>query len=293
MIELKKIISVVLTVIIISGSVLSYDCKPVYAYTKTQDHGFNIDENLFNVYWNETSKIYVNQEVPAYDVNFVTGTRLGYVKVYAGFATTKQPVDGKYYQRILVRAEMVPQSVSTNKMGMSQYLTVKILNPNGLLNTRIEPASSTGETSYSTTGSIGVGLSLGVSKKNSGLTANGGFDFNMGISATSSYVEDSLNIITNKDASGWATWNYDYVSSGSNAAQNAYLFGSSTQFGLFSWNIEKGSTAKCIKLPIYVVATFGGGNKATNNRAKAMYTFAHNLGDNAATIWVYAGEQYK
>lgn len=281
---MKKIVALVMTVVVMLGTNMVNDYELVNAATQTEDHGFKIDENLFHVNWCETGRVYVKQTARSWDSDFDKGVTLGYVYVYAGFATTKKPVDGKYYQRVLVQAKMVPQTVSGSKQGMSQYLTVRVSNGDSMQNTYIEPASSTGSTSYSTTGSLGGGANLGVSKKGSELTLNGGADFTFGISASSSYVDNSLVVITNEDNCGFARWDYDYISSGKSKAQNAYLFGSSTQYGLFSWNMKKGSSIIYSGLTLIVNATFGGGNAATNDRAEEMWTDAHNLGSASKTI---------
>ena len=278
------IVALTMLVVIMLGIVMVNDRERVYAATTTEDHGFTIDENLFRVKWNETSKIWVKQTCASWHDDFDNGVTLGYARVYAGFATAKHKIDNKYYQRILVKAEMVPQTVTGKSKGMSQYLTIKVNNDKHMYNTRIEPASTTSSTSYSTTGSFGGGLNLGVGKENGKYSVNGGADFTLGISSSVSYVEDSLVVITNKDDNGYASWEYDYVSSGSSKTQNAYLFGSSEQYGLFSWNMKEGSDNVYSFLTLKVEAIFGGGNVTANERASKLFTDNYHLGSASKSI---------
>lgn len=285
--SMKKIVALAMMATIMLGIIMVNDYETVYAATTTEDHGFTIDENLFRVQWNETGKIWVTQTCASWHDDFDNGDTLGYARVYAGFATARYKIDDKYYQRILVKAEMVPQTVTGKSKGMSQYLTVNVSNGQYMYNTRIEPASNTGSTSYSTTGSLGGGLSLGVGKEDGKYSVNGGLDFTLGISSSTSYVEDSLVVITNKDDNGYASWEYDYVSSSVSRAQNAYLFGSSEQYGLFSWNMNEGSDNAYSYLTLNVEAIFGGGNVTTNERARKLFTDNYHLGSASKSITIY------
>lgn len=283
---MKKIVALTMMAVIMLGISMVNDYEMVYAATTTEDHGFTIDENLFRVQWNETSKIWVKQTCGSWHADFDNGDTLGYARVYVGFATANYKIDNKYYQRILVKAEMVPQTVTGKSKGMSQYLTINVSNGQYMYNTRIEPASTTGSTSYSTTGSFDGRFNLGVGKKDGKYSANGGLDFTLGISSSTSYVEDSLVVITNKDDNGYASWEYDYVSSGSSRTQNAYLFGSSDQYGLFSWNMKEGSDNVYSKLTFTVEAIFGGGNITNNERATQLFTNNYNLGSASKSITI-------
>lgn len=160
---LRKVVAFVMCVValVVSGVLNAH--TPLYAATESEEYGFEIDETLFNVNWQETTKINVYQTVDTNYIAFKKGTYLGYAKVYTGFATSKKMVDGKYYQRILVQADMVPQTVSGKNKGMSQYFTIQVQNAEMMKNTAIEPASTYGSISYSTTGSLSLGGSLGYS----------------------------------------------------------------------------------------------------------------------------------
>lgn len=264
---MKRFVSLMLVVIIVMGITCNETKQYVYAATTTQDHGFTLDENLFDVNWNETNKVYVKQNVRSCSAAFDKGVTLGYVSVSAGFATSKRMIDGKFYQRILLQSKMVPQTVSGNNKGMSQYLKVQVCRGEKMLNTIIEPQSSSGSTSYTTTGNMSSGSTLGVGVNSKGeYTLNGSSSYTMGMSSSISYTRNALIVITNEDDNGYAVWNYDYVSSSSNKEQNAYLFGSSTQYGLFSWNMEKNLNAVYGETYLTVTATFGGGNTSTNVR---------------------------
>lgn len=285
----KKLMALSMIVVLILGNNIKNDYVFVNAATQTQDHGFKIDENLFRVKWTETGKIWVKQTAWSWNTKFDSedNNTLGYARVYAGFATAKYKVDNKYYQRILVQAEMMPQTVTGNWKGMSQYLQVEVANGDYMYNTRIEPASSSGSTSYSTTGSFSGGGNLGIGKKNGKYVLNGGADFTLGISSSKSYVENSLVVTTNKDDNGYARWEYDYISSGSSKEQNAELFGSSTQYGLFSWNMNEGSNNVYSYLKFKVTATFGAGNRKTNERVEECFTDSYELGSESKTMTIY------
>ena len=280
--KLRKIMALFAMVALFMGSIICIDYEDVKAEELTTDHGFRIDKNLYNIKWSETGRVWVYQTCRSMDSKFDKGVTLGYAKVYAGFATTKEKIDGKYYQRVFIRGEMVPRTVSGSKRGMSQYLTVQVTNGDYMQNTWIEPKSSTGSTSYSTTGSIGGGGKLGISRKKSELTLDGGGNFSLEASTSVSYVEDSLVVITNKDDNGYAQCEYDYISSSKSRAQNAYLFGSSTQYGVFSWSMPANSLYSSLSLK--VTATFGGGNSSTNERAQKMWTGEYNLGSASTSI---------
>ena len=280
--KLRKIIALFAMVALFMGSIIVSDYEYVKAEQTTIDHGFKIDKNLYNIKWTETSKIWVKQTCRSMDSKFDKGVTLGYAKVYTGFATTKERIDGKYYQRVFMKGEMIPTTVSGSKRGMSQYLTVQVANGDYMQNTWIEPMSSTGSTSYSTTGGIGLGGKLGISRKKSKLTLDGGSNFSFKADTSVSYVEDSLVVITNKDDNGYAQWEYDYISSSKSKAQNAYLFGSSTQYGVFSWSMPA-NWLYC-NLNLKVTATFGGGNNSTNERAFNMWTGKYNLGSGSTSI---------
>lgn len=125
---------------------------------------------------------------------------------------------------------MVPQPVKGKKKGMSQRLDIKVSNGYLMKNTKIELVSSVGSTAYTLSSVAGHGISMG-----SGVSTEDelSFDFSQNFSSdnsiTVSYVQNSLNVTTNEDEKGYATWLYDYVSSNSSAEQNNYLFGSSVQ----------------------------------------------------------------
>lgn len=271
---IKKIATFMMCTMLLIVGMGYNDYTSVYAATDSEDHGFEIDENLFNVNWQETSQIKVYQTADTNNSYFKKGTCLGYTKVYTGFATTKKQIDGKYYQRVLVQADMVPLTVSGSNKGMAQYLTIQVENAPRMKNKDIEPDSTFGSTSYSTTGSTNFGGNMGLG--DNGVEVGGELSF--GIESSCSYTENALRVITNKDDNGYATWEYDYISSKTSKEQNAYLFGSSEQRGLFMWNMEKNYNGFYAALQLKVTATFGGGNVSTNVRAQARNTGANNLG---------------
>ena len=118
-----KIIALVMTVVVLVGTGIFSRSDLVYAATESQQKGFTIDENVYNVNWEETGKINV------YGTGWtVPGAYLGYANIQTGFATTKKPVDKYYYQRVLIKADMKPQILSGSLRGMSQHLTIKIKN---------------------------------------------------------------------------------------------------------------------------------------------------------------------
>lgn len=283
--NIKRILSAILMVCMLLGDFTIFAAETASAATTTQDHGFEIDENLFDITWYEGDKIWVKQTCRKLDPDFDKGKKLGYAVVNIGFATSYKSIDGKIYQRILVDSKMVPQTVKGNKQGMSQLLNIKIANNEELCkNLTIQPASTSGSTSYSTNGAT-LGLGLDVSKeKNGALTFGGGADFTMGIKASTSYTTGSLVITTNEDNSNYGIWNYDYKASNKNAAQNAYLLGSSTQDGLYMWNTP--DTKYLVDtLDVKVSVTFGGGNSSTYKVYKNNGTSNH-LGSKSTSFTI-------
>lgn len=277
----KKLLSLTLIACMLLTNMSVIMPKHAEAASTTKDHGFTIDENLYDVTWFENKKVNVYQTVSSWDSSFDKDVYLGYANVNVGFATTYKSVDGKIYQRVLVEAKMVPQPVNENKnkYGMSQYLTIKVKNGDEMKNLSIQPASSSGSTTYSTTGSFSGGENLDVSynKSKKELTLGGGGQFTMGISSTNSYTQGALIVTSNIDSGGFGRWDYDYKAATGNGTQNAYLFGSSTQRGLYMWNMKDASILMNT-LDVKVTATFGGGNKSNNTIVQAYKTKAYNLG---------------
>lgn len=278
-----KIIALVMTIVLLVGTGAFNEGVTVQAATESERKGFEIDENLYNVNWEETKKVYVyyegDDDCDDYD--------LGYAVVATGYATTKKPVSGCYYQRILVKAEMVPQTISGDLKGMSQYLTVKLTNEDLMQNKNIQPSSDIGETKYTASNSVMLNLGGDVTSENGVYKFKKGGSLNIGVSSSCEYIEDSLIITTNKDDNGYGVWEYDYVSSKSNKTQNAYLFGSSEQYGLYSWNMPYNHNGFYVCLKIKVIATFGAGYKQKNQRLESS-SGSYNLGKNSCEkriIW--------
>ena len=61
-------------------------------------------------------------------------------------------------------------------------------------------------------------------------------------------------------------WDYDYVSSGYSSKQNLYLFASSTQKGLYSWNMPKNVNGFYASTRLDVEVTFGAGTYGGTHR---------------------------
>ncbi len=252
------------------------------------DHGFSIDLDLFDINWTETDKIYVKQDVRSMSSAFDKGVKLGYYRVSIGFATTYKAIDGKIYQRLLVRGEMVPRTVKGKNKGMSQLLEVSVDHSpcSTIKEVAIEPAcTSSGVTTYSTTGTLGLSYGKNVSlslKGDMSFSKNG--SLSMGISKTVQYTEGSMIVITNKDDDGVARWTYDYVSANKNKSQNAYLFGSSTQYGVLSWQMP--NTKYLVNnLKVTVKAQFGGGNMSNSSIVKRL-NGSRILGTDTYSFWI-------
>lgn len=284
---MKKILSILLLLCLIVPAGMAGCVKPAEAASLETDHGFNIDQDLFDINWKETSKIVVKQDVRSLSSVFDKGVKLGHYRVAIGFATTYKAVNGKIYQRILARGEMVPYTIKNNKKAMSQLLEISVDHSGyqRIQELGIEPASTSGTTSYSTTGTLGLSLGGGVS-----ISAKGELSFSrtgalsMGISKSVSFATSSLIVTTNKDDQGIARWEYDYVSSNKNKAQNAYLFGSSEQYGVFSWNMPdaKGLVGK---MKVTVKAKFGGGD-TSDSSVVTSWTGSRILGTDTYSFWV-------
>lgn len=276
-----RIIAFVMTVVVLIGSGVVNKYETVYAATESQNKGFTIDENVYNVNWEETGKIKVYGSSKG-----TKGFYLGYVNVQTGSATTKKPVDGYYYQRILVKADMCPQIISGTMRGMSQYLTLELKNEKDMKNLAIEPRASIGSTTYNVSTTHMVGGNIKVNKSKDGFTASGGGSYSLSIGASCSYTEDSLVISTNQDSNGYGRWDFDYVSSGYSKKQNAYLFSGTVQRGLYSWNMPKNYNGFYTSTKLYVTATFGMGDCGTNERLS--YNGSYNIGSkttNKKLIW--------
>lgn len=285
--KVKKILSVLLLLCLIVPAGMAGSVKPAEAASLETDHGFQIDLDLFDINWKETNKIVVKQDVRSLDSKFDKGVKLGHYKVAIGFATSYKAVNGKIYQRILARGEMVPYTVKNNKKAMSQLLEIRVDHSGyqTIQELGIEPASTSGTTSYSTTGTLGLSLGGAVSisaKGELGFSRNGALS--MGISRSVNFATSSLIVTTNKDDQGIAWWEYDYVSSNKNKTQNAYLFGSSEQYGVFSWNMPnaKGLVGK---MKVTVTAKFGGGDTSDASVAKS-WTGSRILGTDSYSFWV-------
>ena len=281
-----RVLAAIMSLIMLLGGVVGDKPMEVCAATTTQDHGFEIDESVYRVNWDETDKIKVKQDVRCWDGDFDKNKTLGYVKVYVGLATTKKPVDKKYYQRVLVWGEMVPLTVTGSKKGMSQYLTIKVQNAENMKNIKIEPTSTTGSTSYSTTGEFSKNKVVGVSIGNKEWEISKNGSHTMGLSSTTSYVEDALLVCTNKDDNGFGVWEYDYVSSKSKT-QNNYLFGSSDVYGLYMWNMPENGNKVYSGLNVKVEASFGGGDKKNNERYKKLWSDIYTLGTDSKSFYIY------
>ena len=158
-------------------------------------------------------------------------------------------------------------------------------------NLGIEPVSTSGSTSYSLSGtqSLGVEFSKDLQANSSGLvTAKIGRNISgtFSIGRTVSYAENSLIIVTNKKNNGDAVWCWDYVSSGSSKEQNAYLLGSSEQYGILAWNMGAGVNYYLNGLTVTVTATFGGGNISTYKR-QANNNGSYHLGSATGSVRIW------
>lgn len=289
----EKVFALLLALVTVISCNGLRDAGVAQAETKTADVGFSLDEKIYSIKWYETEKIFVKQTYATVkkNKNFKKGTVLGTVKVYAGIATTKGRVNNKYYQRVLVKGKMCPWKVSGNWQGMSQYLKISTNSDNRMLNLGIEPASTSGSTSYSVSGTKSLAQEVSgdlTAKADGTITAKLGKSVTgtFSIGKTVSYAEDSLIIVTNKNNSGDAVWGWDYVSSSSSAKQNAYLLGSSEQYGILSWNMEEGKNIILTGLTVTVTATFGGGNVSSYKR-QANNNGSYHLGSATGSVMIW------
>lgn len=289
----KKIFALLLALVTVISCNGLRDAGVAQAETKTADVGFSLDEKIYSIKWYETEYIVVKQDKATVKKNkkFKKGVELGSVKVYAGLATTKGKVNNKYYQRVLVKGEMCPYVVSGNWQGMSQYLRISTNSDSRMLNLGIEPTSTSGSTSYSVSGTRSMGQEVsgdlsvdakGVMTAKIGRKISGTFSIGKNVS----YTEDSLIIVTNKNNSGDAVWCWDYVSSGSSTKQNAYLLGSSEQYGILAWNMGEGNNYVLTGLTVTVTATFGGGNISTYKR-QANNSGSFHLGSATGSVMIW------
>lgn len=234
------------------------DAGVAQAETKTADVGFSLDEKIYSIKWYETEKIFVKQTYATVkkNKNFKKGTVLGTVKVYAGIATTKGRVNNKYYQRVLVKGKMCPWKVSGNWQGMSQYLKISTNSDNRMLNLGVEPASTSGSTSYSVSGtkSLAQEVSGDLTAK-----ADGTITAKLGKSVTGTF---------------------------SIGKTVSYAEGSSEQYGILSWNMEEGKNIILTGLTVTVTATFGGGNVSSYKR-QANNNGSYHLGSATGSVMIW------
>ena len=250
-----KILALMMTVVVLVGTGMFNENVYVQAATASQNKGFTIDENVYNVNWQETNYI----AVYCISNTALKGKCLGLAQVSTGYATTKKMVDGYYYQHILVKADMLPQIISGKLRGMSQDLAIKVKYEKDMKDTEIQPATEISSTEYTIATSKGYSgnFMLGITKE--GFSFNKGGNYSFDVSSSVSYDEKSLSVTTNKNANGFARWDYDYISSGKNAGQNNYLFGSSIQRGMFSWHMPYKNNGFYVSNRVYLIASFGAG----------------------------------
>lgn len=284
---MKRFLSLLLLVCLIVPAGVMSNRKSAEAASLETDHGFEIDLDLFDINWKETGKMVVKQDVRSFSSKFDKGIKLGHYKIAIGFATSYKAINGKIYQRVLARGEMVPYTVHESKKAMSQLLEISV-DHSGYTRIQelgIEPASTSGTTSYSTSGTLGLnqGRNVSVSVKGDLSFARTGA-LSMSITKNVSFATSSLIVTSNKDDQGIARWEYDYVSANKNKTQNAYLFGSSEQYGVFSWNMPdaKGLIGK---LKITVKAKFGGGDTSDSSVVKS-WIGSRILGTHSCSFWV-------
>ena len=187
---------------------------------------YGVDEEKYNINWNETQKVWVKQDCQSKDSDFNEGTSLGYVRIQTGIATSKENDGDKYSQKLLIKGEMIPQVVRGDKRGMSRYLTLQVANNffTGYMDNKIiEPMSGT-------------------------LTDS----------------ENTLCVITNIDDNGYAKWEYDYTAYVNSDSEINYLFNPSVQYGVLSWDIKENKGPIYPDFKLKISATYGGGTISGN-----------------------------
>lgn len=211
------------------------------------------------------------------------GLCLGYAQVATGYATTKKMVDGYYYQHILVKADMLPQIISGDLRGMSQNLVIKVNNEANMEDEEIQPATEISSTSYTVATSKGYDGDHKLSVNKEGFSFSKGGTYSFDVTSSVSYKVDSLSVSTNKNSNGFARWDYDYISSGKNAEQNKYLYGSSVQRGMFSWHMPYKNNGFYATNRVYLTASFGAGVYGGTSRY-CSGSGSYNLGTNATSM---------
>jgi len=211
-------------------------------------YGYTYDDEVYQAKWTEekrldvyqTEDISVSSKESIVKVILKKGTYLGCVYSRAAMLTSIERIDDTLYQSVLITTQVYPNMLTNSISGMTQRLKVEANHVTvNMESVKIYPETQVGSTSYTVGGSFGVGFE----KSNSisvgedlGFTLSQGGSLTAGISASTTFTKSSLLIITNGRTSGdkgydKAVWDYDYVSSSSSKAQNAYLFGQSTQNG--------------------------------------------------------------
>ncbi|MBQ2981866.1 MAG: hypothetical protein IJD58_07035 [Lachnospiraceae bacterium] len=274
-----KIIALVMTIVVLVGTGVFDEVRIVHAATPSQNKGFTIDENVYNVNWQETELI----KVVCTSNMVLKGMCLGYAQVATGYATTKQMIDGYYYQHILVKADMMPQIIGGSLRGMSQNLVIKVNNEKNMKDTEIQPETETNSTSYTIATSKGYTGNYELRKNKEGFSFSKGGNYSFDVTSNVSYRVNSLSVSTNKYSNGFARWDYDYISSGTNAEQNKYLFGSSVQRGMFSWHMPYKNNGFYATNRVYLMASFGAGVYGGTSRY-CSNSGSYTIGTNATSM---------
>lgn len=219
---------------------------PVKASETEWVQEYGVDEEKYNVNWNETQKVWVKQDCKSTDSDFNEGTSLGYVRVQTGIATSKENDGDKYSQKILIKGEMIPQVVRGDKRGMSRYLTLQVANNffTGYMDNKIiEPMS--------------------------GILTDSG---------------NTLSVITNIDDNGYAKWEYDYTAYVNSDSEINYLYNPSIQYGVLSWDVKESKSPIYPDLKLKISATYGGGSISGNTIINRFGTKNYDIGTVDAEI---------
>lgn len=244
---MKKVIVILgVFVMMLLANVNVSEAKEVELY------GFTYDDALYNVNVGERIVVTTKYSRPVYRsalgsilVQPKSNSKLTVTTLTPAFFTTKNRIDGCYYQAVAFRVNTTGQTITSvlgttsSCIGYPQFVTVKIgatsTTDKTMRDLAIQPKVSKSRTSYSIDGAtVNIGPTLSVKD---GFSVTGQVSF--GITADQSWEESCLDISTRSCDGGYAYWEYDYKTSSKNKAWNIYCYSDTEHYGLLSWRGEK------------------------------------------------------
>ncbi len=245
--QLKKIAAFLLVFSLVVSTNLCEKEEEVKAATKDIS-GFQVDTSVYYYTEGERIQVFVKQEFSSWDMGhcgaFIAnklpyvevGDEIGQVVVQPYYLTSKNAIDGAYYQSVLLRYDTFNQELNNNFVSYPQYITMKVENTylDLMRDLKIEPEVSAPDMTYTLNGiNANVNTSLNSNKQ---WSLGGGAT--LGVTATRSWNVKALSISTRRHDNSKAVWEYDYITSTSNKRFNEFCYADDTQYGILSWKTK-------------------------------------------------------